>query len=88
MRFTAGKCINSRVVRSVYGTEILVEGQSAKTLNWVTMARYPLGQIKVAEVDACNRARKFSLEVDCLVTAYNCGGYGMVSYLKGEEWHG
>lgn len=88
MKYATGKCINTRVIRSVYGTEILVQGQSAKTLNWVTLTRYPLGQIKVAEVDACNRARKFSFEADGLVTAYNCGGYGMVSYLNGEEWHG
>ena len=78
--------INTRVIESVYGTEYLVQGQSSKTYNWETVVRYPITQKVIAEIDACNKAKKYSENACRLVTAYNCSGYGMKAYVNGKEY--
>lgn len=78
--------INTRVIESVYGAEYLVQGQSSRSYNWETIVRYPITQKAVAEIDACNKAKKYSEKAGRLVTAYNCGGYGIKSFVNGEEY--
>lgn len=80
------KYIAARIGRSVYGEELLVQGQRADSLNWDTLTRYPVAQQAIAEIDACNKARKFSETVGGSVTAYDLGGYGMKTYIGGVEF--
>ena len=80
------KYINTRVIRSICGDRCLVQAQSNRTYNWETLADYPLSQMSEAEADACNKAREFSRNVEGLVTAYNCGGYGIKGFINNEEY--
>lgn len=80
------KYINTRIIKSVYADEYIVQAQSNRSYNWETLVRYPSTQKAVAEIDAKNKAKKFSKEVNGLVTAYNCGGYALASYLDGEQF--
>ena len=78
--------INTRVIESVYGDCYLVQDQSPKSYNWETITTYPISQKCIAEIDACNKAKKYSEKAGRLVVAYNCSGYGMKSFLNGEEY--
>lgn len=84
MLLNNGPYINTRVIRGVYADEYLVQGQSSKTYNWSTLVRYPTTQKAIAEIDACNKACKFSEEMPGLVTAYDTSGYAIKSYLGGK----
>lgn len=84
MLLNNGPYINTRVIRGAYADEYLVQGQSSKTYNWSTLVRYPATQKAIAEIDACNKARKFSETVVGLVTAYDTNGYEIKSYLEGK----
>lgn len=76
--------LSTRVIESFYGACYLVQGQSEKSYNWVTLVSYPISQKHIAEIDACNKAKKISLHVNRQVTAYNNGGYAIKSFIKGN----